>query len=52
VSSLEAHVDPRDPKAADEGRQQVGLQILLQTYFVQQWFNLWTRAWKWCRMNR
>lgn len=37
--ALEALVEPHYPKAGN-GRQPVGLQIMLRTYFVQQWFNL------------
>jgi IS5 family transposase len=36
---LEALLEPHYPKAGN-GRQPVGLAILLRTYFVQQWFNL------------
>jgi IS5 family transposase len=32
-------VEPHDPKAGN-GRRPVGLQIMLRTYFMQQWFNL------------
>jgi IS5 family transposase len=32
-------VEPHYPKA-DNGRRPVGLEIMLRTYFVQQWFNL------------
>ena len=38
-SALEALVEPHYPKAGN-GRQPVGLRIMLRTYFVQQWFNL------------
>src|ERR1700689_3807446 len=38
-SGLEALVRPHYAKAG-EGRQPVGLSIMLRTYFVQQWFNL------------
>jgi hypothetical protein len=38
-SGLEALVRPHYAKAG-KGRQPVGLSIMLQTYFVQQWFNL------------
>src|SRR4030088_2303744 len=38
-AELEALVEPRYPKA-DSGRRPVGLAIMLQVYFVQQWFNL------------
>lgn len=38
-SALEALVLPHYPKAGN-GRQPVGLRIMLRTYFVQQWFNL------------
>jgi len=34
-----ALVEPHYPKAGN-GRQPVGLAIMLRTYFVQQWFNL------------
>jgi IS5 family transposase len=36
---LLALVEPHYPKA-DNGRQPVGLPIMLRTYFLQQWFNL------------
>jgi IS5 family transposase len=38
-SALEALVRPHYAKAGN-GRQPVGLSIMLRTYFVQQWFNL------------
>ncbi len=38
-SSMEALVRPHYAKAGN-GRQPVGLSIMLRTYFVQQWFNL------------
>src|SRR5580693_4193890 len=38
-SGLEALVRPHYAKAGN-GRQPVGLGIMLRTYFVQQWFNL------------
>ncbi len=38
-SGLEALVRPYYAKAGN-GRQPVGLSIMLRTYFVQQWFNL------------
>jgi IS5 family transposase len=38
-SSLESLVRPHYAKAGN-GRQPVGLSIMLRTYFVQQWFNL------------
>lgn len=38
-SGLEALVEPHYPKAGN-GRQPVGLRIMLRVYFVQQWFNL------------
>ena len=38
-SELEALVEPHYPKAGN-GRQPVGLPILLRVYFLQQWFNL------------
>jgi transposase, IS5 family len=38
-SGLEALVRPRYAKAGN-GRQPVGLSMMLRTYFVQQWFNL------------
>src|ERR1700692_4550632 len=38
-SCLEALVRPHYAKAGN-GRQPVGLSIMLRTYFVQQWFNL------------
>src|ERR1017187_32105 len=38
-SSLLALVEPHYPKAGN-GRQPVGLAIMLRTYFLQQWFNL------------
>lgn len=37
--ALEALVQSHYPKAGN-GRQPVGLRIMLRTYFVQQWFNL------------
>jgi IS5 family transposase len=36
---MESLVRPHYPKAGN-GRQPVGLSIMLRTYFVQQWFNL------------
>ena len=36
---LEAVIEPYYPKAGN-GRQPVGLSIMLRTYFLQQWFNL------------
>src|SRR5271166_5278631 len=38
-SVLESLVRPHYAKAGN-GRQPVGLSIMLRTYFVQQWFNL------------
>ena len=38
-SELLALVSPHYPKAGN-GRQPVGLPIMLRTYFLQQWFNL------------
>src|SRR5271157_2367328 len=38
-AELEALVLPHYAKAGN-GRQPVGLRIMLRTYFVQQWFNL------------
>src|SRR5665213_867484 len=38
-SAMEAVVRPHYAKAGN-GRQPVGLSIMLRTYFVQQWFNL------------
>ena len=38
-SALESLVRPHYAKAGN-GRQPVGLSIMLRTYFVQQWFNL------------
>jgi IS5 family transposase len=38
-TELLALVGPRYPKAGN-GRQPVGLEIMLRTYFLQQWFNL------------
>src|SRR5580693_9457596 len=38
-SALESLVRPHYAKAGN-GRQPVGLPIMLRTYFVQQWFNL------------
>ena len=38
-SSLLALVEPHYPNAGN-GRQPVGLAIMLRTYFLQQWFNL------------
>jgi IS5 family transposase len=36
---LEALIEPHYPKAGN-GRQPVGLAIMLRVYFLQQWFNL------------
>src|SRR6201997_2592838 len=36
---LEAKIEPHYPKAGN-GRQPVGLSIMLRVYFLQQWFNL------------
>src|SRR5579875_2543870 len=36
---LEAVIEPHYPKAGN-GRQPVGLAIMLRVYFLQQWFNL------------
>src|ERR1039457_5919581 len=36
---LEALIEPHYPKAGN-GRQPVGLSIMLRVYFLQQWFNL------------
>ncbi|MFZ0770646.1 MAG: IS5 family transposase [Candidatus Sulfotelmatobacter sp.] len=38
-AELLALVEPHYPKAGN-GRQPVGLEIMLRTYFLQQWFNL------------
>ena len=38
-SELWALVEPHYPKAGN-GRQPVGLSIMLRTYFLQQWFSL------------
>ena len=38
-SELEAVIDPYYPKAGN-GRQPVGLSIMLRIYFLQHWFNL------------
>jgi hypothetical protein len=38
-SELQALVEPYYPRAGN-GRQPVGLSIMLRTYFLQQWFNL------------
>jgi IS5 family transposase len=38
-SELEALIGPYYPKAGN-GRQPVGLSILLRTYLLQHWFNL------------
>jgi hypothetical protein len=38
-SELLALVEPHYPKAGN-GRQPVGLAIMLRTYFLQQWFSL------------
>ena len=38
-AELEALVEPHYPKAGN-GRRPVGLQIMLRTYFMQQWFDL------------
>src|SRR6202049_4693858 len=42
-SAMEALVRPHYAKAGN-GRQPVGLSIMLRTYFVQQWFNLSDRG--------
>ena len=36
---LEALIEPHYPRAGN-GRQPVGLSIMLRVYFLQQWFNL------------
>jgi len=36
---LETLIEPHYPKAGN-GRQPVGLSIMLRVYFLQQWFNL------------
>jgi IS5 family transposase len=38
-SELETLIEPYYPKAGN-GRQPVGLSIMLRVYFLQQWFNL------------
>jgi IS5 family transposase len=38
-SELEAQIEPHYPKAGN-GRQPVGLPMMLRVYFLQQWFNL------------
>jgi len=38
-AELQALVEPHYPKAGN-GRQPVGLTIMLRTYFLQPWFNL------------
>ena len=38
-AELQALIEPHYPKAGN-GRQPVGLAIMLRVYFVQQWFNL------------
>ena len=38
-SELEALIEPYYPKAGN-GRQPVGLSIMLRAYFLQHWFNL------------
>ena len=38
-AELQALVEPHYPRAGN-GRQPVGLRIMLRVYFVQQWFNL------------
>ena len=38
-SELEALIEPHYPKAGN-GRQPVGLSIMLRVYFLQHWFNL------------
>lgn len=38
-SELEALIEPHYPKAGN-GRQPVGLSIMLRVYFLQQWFDL------------
>jgi len=35
---LEALIEPHYPKAGN-GRQPIGLSIMLRVYFLQQWFN-------------
>ena len=42
-SAMETLVRPHYAKAGN-GRQPVGLSIMLRTYFVQQWFNLSDRG--------
>ena len=37
--ALQAFIEPHYPKAGN-GRQPVGLAIMLRVYFLQQWFNL------------
>ena len=50
-TELLALVEPHYPKAGN-GRQPVGLAIMLRTYFLQQWFNLSDPAWKRHSMSR
>jgi IS5 family transposase len=38
-SEVEALIEPHYPKAGN-GRQPVGLSVMLRVYFLQQWFNL------------
>ena len=38
-TKLEALIEPHYPKAGN-GRQPIGLSIMLRVYFLQQWFNL------------
>jgi IS5 family transposase len=38
-SELESMIEPHYPKAGN-GRQPVGLSIMLRIYFLQHWFNL------------
>ncbi len=38
-TELEALIEPHYPRAGN-GRQPVGLSIMLRVYFLQQWFNL------------
>jgi IS5 family transposase len=44
-------IEPHYPTAGN-GRQPVGLSIMLRVYFLQQWFNLSDPGVEECSMNR
>src|ERR1035437_6635709 len=50
-SRLLALVEPHYPKAGN-GRRPVGLEVMLRSYFVQQWFNCLTLDLKMRSMTR